>query len=68
LENVFGLLVEDGQLAIGILVALIVTWALATYGRGAIVDVAGWVLLALVMVLVLVNLYLAGRRARRKAS
>lgn len=67
-EAIWGLLVEDGSLAVGIVVALAVTWiAAVTLGdRGT--DVVGWLLLAMLTVLVLFNLQAAGRKAKRKIS
>jgi len=65
-ENTYGLLVDDGQMAVGILASLVVAWALATYGS-SLRDLAGWLLLALLLALVLANLYRAGINARRKA-
>lgn len=63
-EAVWGLLVDDGSLAVGIVVALGVTWAAAVVlGEGAH-DVVGWLLLAMVTVLVVANLQVAGRRVR----
>ncbi|MBI3522838.1 MAG: hypothetical protein HY071_07000 [Chloroflexi bacterium] len=67
-ENVYGLLVEDGQLAVGIVVSLVVIWAAATYGGSALHENAGWLLLALLLALVVVNLYAAGHNARHKIS
>jgi hypothetical protein len=67
-DAVWGLLVEDGSLAIGIVVALAITWAAAVaLGEGAH-DVVGWLLLAMLTALILVNLQAAGRKARRKIS
>jgi thiosulfate reductase cytochrome b subunit len=67
-DAVWGLLVEDGSLAIGIVVALAITWAAAVaLGEGAH-DVVGWLLLAMLAVLVVFNLQAAGRRARRTIS
>ena len=63
-----GLLIEDGQLAIGAILALAVTWALATAGGGSAQQVVGWVLLAMVLVLVVANLYRAGVTARARVS
>lgn len=67
-EAIWGLLVEDGSLAVGIVVALAVTWiAAVTLGdRGS--DVVGWLLLAMLTVLVVFNLRAAGRKAKRKIS
>jgi thiosulfate reductase cytochrome b subunit len=67
-DAIWGLLVEDGSLAIGIVAALAITWAAAVaLGEGAH-DVVGWLLLAMLTALVLVNLQVAGRKARRKIS
>jgi hypothetical protein len=67
-SSLYGLLVDDGQLAIGALLALAITWALARAGGDATQDVVGWVLLAMVLVLVVVNLYRAGVVARARMS
>ena len=67
-EAVWGLLVEDGSLAIGIVVALAITWlAGIVLGEGAH-DIVGWLLLAMLTVLVVFNLQAAGRKARSKIS
>jgi thiosulfate reductase cytochrome b subunit len=63
-----GLLIEDGQLAIGAIIALAITWALATAGGDAAHSVVGWVLLAMVLALVVANLYRAGMTARARVS
>jgi hypothetical protein len=65
---VWGLLVEDGSLAIGIVAALALTWIAAVVLAGAARDQVGWLLLAMLVVLVVVNLRAAGRRARGSAS
>jgi hypothetical protein len=65
-DNTYGLLVDDGQLAIGAIVALVVTWLAAQ--SPALQENAGWLLLALVVALVIANLYRAGRNARRHIS
>jgi hypothetical protein len=67
-STVVGLLIEDGQLAIGALVALAITWAIAFSGGDQGRDVSGWVLLVLVLVLVVANLYRAGLMVRARAS
>ena len=63
-----GLLVEDGQLAIGAIVALAITWALASAGGTAAHEIVGWVLLVMVLSLVVANLYRAGVTARSRVS
>jgi hypothetical protein len=65
---VWGLLVEDGSLAIGIVAALALTWLAAVVLGDALRDQVGWLLLAMLLVLVVVNLRAAGRRARGTAS
>jgi phosphate/sulfate permease len=62
-NNTYGLLVDDGQLAVGAIAALVVTWLAAQ--SSALQENAGWLLLALVLALVIANLYRAGRNARR---
>jgi hypothetical protein len=67
-EAIWGLLVEDGSLAIGIVVSLAVTWLAAiVLGEGAH-NVVGWLLLGMLTALVVFNLQAAGRKARRKIS
>lgn len=65
-ENTYGLLVDDGQLALGAVVALAVTWAVAEYGGETLREASGWILLALVALLILANTYRAAHNARRK--
>ncbi|MEK6224862.1 MAG: hypothetical protein AABM40_01055 [Chloroflexota bacterium] len=67
-STLVGLLIEDGQLAIGAILALAITWALANAGGGSAQQVVGWVLLAMVLVLVVANLYRAGVTARARVS
>jgi len=64
-ENVYGLLVDDGSLAIGALAAVAVTWIFAVIATDAFEQLGGAVLLVLISALVLANLYTAGRRIRR---
>ena len=67
-DAIWGLLVEDGSLAVGIVAALAITWAAAVaLGEGAH-DVVGWLLLAILTGLIVFNLQAAGRKARRKTS
>ena len=63
-----GLLIEDGQLAIGALIALAITWAIASSGGDQGRDASGWVLLVIVLVLVVANLYRAGLNVRARVS
>ena len=65
-NNTYGLLVDDGQLAVGAIAALVVTWLAAQ--SAALQENAGWLLLALVLGLVIANLYRAGRNARRRIA
>jgi len=65
-NNTYGLLVDDGQLAVGAIVALVVTWFAAQ--SATLQENAGWLLLLLVLALVVANLYRAGRNARRQIS
>lgn len=63
-EALWGLLVEDGSLAIGIVAALAATWIAAIALGDAQRDRVGWLLLVMLLVLVVLNLRSAGRRAR----
>jgi len=65
-NNTYGLLVDDGQLAVGAIAALVVTWFAAQ--SATLQENAGWLLLLLVLALVVANLYRAGRNARRQIS
>lgn len=65
--NVIGLVVEDGQLAIGIVIALALTWIIASSSE-SLLDASGWLLLALLVALLLVNLVLTTRRAKRRSA
>jgi predicted tellurium resistance membrane protein TerC len=64
IETIWGLLVDDGSLAIGIVVALALS-ALATAAGSGLVDLVGWILAAMLLVLLVTNLYRAGRNAAR---
>ena len=64
-ENLYGLLVDDGSLAVGALVAVAVTWLFAVLAPGAAEQLGGALLLVLISGLVLANLYTAGQRIRR---
>ena len=63
-----GLLIEDGQLAIGAILALAITWVLARAAGDQVREMSGWVLLAMVLVLVVANLYRAGLDVRARVS
>ena len=67
-EAVWGLLVEDGSLAVGIVISLAVTWIAAAILPKPAVDQVGWLLLAMLAALALFNLRAAGLSARRKAA
>jgi hypothetical protein len=62
-EQVFGLLVEDGQMAIGTLLAFASSAVFAYLAGDGIRDLAGWLLFILLMAVLLFNLYRTGRRA-----
>jgi hypothetical protein len=75
-EQIYGLLVEDGQIAIGTLAAFIACGAVSA-AAGNISDVAlqtslrnsaGPLLFVLLMSLLLVNLYTTGRKAYAKRT
>ena len=67
-STLYGLLVDDGQLAIGAMVALAIAWAAAAAGGDGAQRIVGWALLAMVLVLVVANLYRAGLVARARIS
>ena len=64
-ENLYGLLVDDGSLAVGALAAVAVTWLFAVLAPDAAERLGGALLLVLISGLVLANLYTAGQRIRR---
>ena len=66
-ETLVGLVVEDSQLAIGIVLAIGVTWALSTLGA-SVEPLIGWVLLALLLAVLFVNLIVTARRAKRRIA
>jgi len=65
-SNTFGLLVEDGSLAIGIVVSLAVAAAIA--GPAGQPELAGWILLSLLALLLVANVYRAGVAAKRAVA
>jgi len=64
-DGTYGLLVDDGSLALGALGAVAVTWLFASVAHEIAAQLGGALLLVLVSALVLANLYLAGRRIQR---
>jgi hypothetical protein len=62
-EQVYGLLVEDGQIAIGTLVAFAAAAVWSAVGGEDLRDSAGPLLFVLLMSLLLVNLYTTGQKA-----
>ena len=64
-EQVFGLLVEDGQIAIGTLLAFAAAAVFAYFANDELRNSAGWLLFILLMALLLVNLYRTGSRGIR---
>jgi len=62
-EQVYGLLVEDGRIAIGTRVAFAATALYAYVISDELRNSAGWLLFTLLMALLLVNLYITGRKA-----
>jgi hypothetical protein len=65
-EQVYGLLVEDGQIAIGTLVAFAICALVSAVGGESLRNAAGPLLFVLLMGLLLINLYAAGRKARER--
>ncbi|HEY0583390.1 MAG TPA: hypothetical protein VGE94_14490 [Chloroflexota bacterium] len=65
-EQVYGLLVEDGQIAIGTLLAFVVAAGWSAVVGEELRDSAGPLLFVLLMSLLLVNLYTTGRKAAAK--
>jgi hypothetical protein len=66
-DSVVGLVLEDSQLAIGILAALAITWLLGNAFE-SLHDTAGWLLLAMLVAVLLINLTITARRARSRAA
>jgi hypothetical protein len=67
-EQVYGLLVEDGQIAIGTLGAFLATAAWSALVGEQLRNSAGALLFVLLMTLLLVNLYTTGRKAHAKRT
>ena len=67
-ENVYDLLVEDGSIAIGTLVALVIAgvWSVLTAPGSVMSDLGGPLLFVLLMGWLEVNLYRTGRVAAQK--
>lgn len=66
-EQIYGLLVEDGQIALGTLAAFVACGAISALagnlGSESLRDSTGPLLFVLLMTLLLVNLYTTGRKA-----
>jgi hypothetical protein len=67
-EQIYGLLVEDGQIAIGTVAAFIAAAAWAFLVGEGLRDSTGPLLFVLLMTLLLVNLYTTGRKAHAKRT
>jgi len=67
-ENVYDLLVEDGSIALGTLLALVLVgvWSWLTQSRPDLTQLGGLLLFVLLMGLLLANLYRTGQAAARK--
>jgi len=67
-EQVYGLVVEDGWIALGAIGALVATFLYTrlTAANEAQRDLGGLLLFAMIAALMLTNLYAAGRKAARK--
>lgn len=66
-DNLVGLVIEDSQLALGIVLALAVTAGASTLGD-AVHPFLGWILLALLVVVLVANLLVTARRAKRRIA
>lgn len=71
-EQIYGLLVDDGQIAVGTLTAFVACGAISalagSIGSDSLRDGAGPLLFVLLMTLLLVNLYATGRKAYAKRT
>lgn len=67
-RNVWGLFVDDGWIASGTVAALVATgvWSALAGSTQELRNLGGPLLFALLMLLLLANLYAAGQRALRK--
>jgi hypothetical protein len=66
--TIWGLLVEDGSLAVGIIAALAITWIAAIALPDPARDQVGWLLVAMLVILVILNLRAAALGARRAVA
>jgi thiosulfate reductase cytochrome b subunit len=66
-DNVIGLVIEDSQLAVGILAALAITWLLGSTVE-SLHDIVGWLLLAMLILVLMLNLVVTARRAKRRVA
>jgi thiosulfate reductase cytochrome b subunit len=66
-RTIVGLVVEDSQLAIGILAALAITWLLGSAVE-SVHDIVGWLLLAMLILVLMLNLVVTARRAKRRIA
>ncbi len=65
-DNTYGLLVDDGSLAAGALLALLASGSVSILAPSAAIrNLGGFLLLGLVCALLILNLYAAGRNAAR---
>jgi uncharacterized membrane protein YeaQ/YmgE (transglycosylase-associated protein family) len=69
-EASLGLIIEDGWIAVGAVGAILATWLFTRMADAQhneeMLNLAGPLLLAMIAMLVLANLYAAGRSAARK--
>jgi hypothetical protein len=67
-ENVYGLLVDDGSIALGTVgaLALVGLWSWATAAQPSMAELGGPLLFVLLMSLLLANLYRTGQAAARR--
>jgi hypothetical protein len=67
-DGLYGLFVDDGWMASGTLLAMAAAglWTVLVRHNATLHDAGGWVLFALLMALLLADLYVAGRNAARR--